>query len=212
MIFSIRVFARVIAGVVLIGSLMLTSACVSLLTPKVESQFAKLKPGNYQLDPTHTTLLFKVKHLGLSTYVGRFNTVDASLEFDPNDLSATKLSALVDMDSLDINNRSLADDLQGATWLNSKRYPQAQFTSLSVTPLSESRFSFTGQLDWRGIKNPITLEVQFHGGANNILTGKYTLGFSAKGSFLRSDFGMDAFIPLVGDEIALEAYAEFQKN
>ena len=52
----------------------------------------------------------------------------------------------------------------------------------------------------------------FHGGASNILTGNYTLGFSAETSLLRSDFGMSAYIPLVGDKIDIEIYVEFQKS
>ena len=78
--------------------------------------------------------------------------------------------------------------------------------------LSDNDFKFTGNLDWRGVVKPIELTVTFHGGANNILTQKYTLGFSDKGSFKRSDFGMDAYIPLVADEINLEVFSEFQRK
>ena len=190
----------------------LFSGCAALLTPKVEAEFEKLKGGQFSLDKSHATLLFKIQHLGLSTYVGRFNSIDANLEFDPENISATKLTALVDMSSLDINDLGLAKDLSGAKWLNTNRYPQAQFSTLSVKPLSEGEFEFVGELNWRGVVKPVTLQATFHGGANNILTGKYTLGFSATGSFLRSDFGMDAYIPLVGDKVSLEAYAEFQRE
>lgn len=99
-----------------------------------------------------------------------------------------------------------------ATWFNQSVYPQAKFSTLSVTPINQNSFQFTGNLDWRGVVKPISLQVTFHGGANNILSGKYTLGFSAAGVFKRSDFGMDAYIPLVGDEVSVEAEAEFLKN
>jgi len=193
---------------VLIG----VAGCVSLLTPKVEQEVAQLKSGSYGLDQSHAALLFKVQHLGLSTYVGRFNTLDASLEFNPGKLAETRLTALVDMASIDINDESLAKRIRGPQWFNVGKYPQAKFSTLEVKPLSENRFGFIGQLDWRGIIKPITLTVTFHGGANNILTGKYTLGFSAEGHFNRSDFGLDAYLPLVGDRIELEGHAEFQKN
>ena len=193
-------------------TLLFLSACASLLAPKVESQWEELKPGSYVLDKTHAALLFKIQHLGLSTYVGRFNTLEASLEFDPADLSATRLTAIVDMTSIDINDPGLAKDLMGSQWFNTARFPQAKFQTLSVRPIGDSEFEFVGELDWRGKKQPITLEVIFHGGANNLLTGKYTLGFSATGSFKRSDFGMDSYIPLVGDEVKLEGFAEFLRN
>jgi len=188
------------------------SACVSLITPKVQSDVAKLKAGEYSLDSTHATLLFKIQHLGLSTYVGRFNKFDASLEFDPANIAAAKLNAVIEINSLDINDDDLKSDLMGRSWFRQSEFPQAAFESTSVNPISDTEFEFTGILSWRGVRKPITVAATFHGGANNILSGKYTLGFSAKGSFLRSDFGMDKYVPLVGDEITLEAYAEFLKN
>ncbi len=188
------------------------SACASLITPKVQSDVAKLKAGEYSLDSTHATLLFKIQHLGLSTYVGRFNKFDASLEFDPANIAAAKLNAVIEINSLDINDDDLKSDLMGRSWFRQSEFPQAAFESTSVNPISDTEFEFTGILNWRGVRKPITVAATFHGGANNILSGKYTLGFSAKGSFLRSDFGMDKYVPLVGDEITLEAYAEFLKN
>ncbi len=208
--------------VTLILCALLLNACASLvtplITPKVKTEIATLKSGQYQVDKTHATVLFKVQHLGLATYVGRFNDFDASLEFDPTNIAATKLEAIIEMNSLDINDDDLEDDLMGRTWFNQKTYPQARFTTLSVSPLPSddggagNQFLFTGELDWRGVKKPMDMQVTFNGGANNILTGKYTLGFTATGRFKRADFGMSDFIPLVGNEITIEAYAEFQKN
>ena len=156
--------------------------------------------------------MFKIQHLGLSTYVGRFNEFDASLEFDPSNISAAKLTAIVEIDSLDINDDDLKSDLMGRSWFRQSEFPQATFESTSVNPISDTEFEFDGILNWRGVQKSINVTATFHGGANNILSGKYTLGFSANSKFLRSDFGMDKYVPLVGDEITVEAYAEFLKN
>ena len=196
----------------ILGIATLMTGCVSWLAPKVESEIVKLRPGQYSLDKSHTTVLFKIQHLELSTYVGRFNTFDASLDFDPLNPEAMNLEASIDIDSLDINDAGLKDDLMGRTWFHQKSYPQAKITTVNVEPLGDNKFTFTGNLDWRGVVKPISLVVIFHGGANNILTQKYTLGFSATGSFLRSDFGMDAYIPIVGDQINIEVFSEFQKK
>lgn len=192
--------------------LMSMTACVSLITPTVQSEVSKLKSGQYSLDKSHASLLFKVRHLGLSTYVGRFNKFDANLDFDPANIEAAQLNAVIEMGSLDINNPSLKDDLMGGTWFSQAKYPQARFSTVSVKQIEGKDFEFTGNLEWRGVTKPIVLLVTFHGGANNVLTGKYTLGFSAQGEFKRSDFGMDAYIPLVGDEVKIEAEAEFLRN
>ena len=190
----------------------LLTGCVSWLAPKVEPDVVKLRSGEYSLDKSHTTVLFKIRHLELSTYVGRFNSFDASLDFDPLNPETMNLEASIDIDSLDINDPDLKDDLMGRTWFHQKNYPQAKFTTLKVEPLGDNKFTFTGNLNWRGVVKQISLVVTFHGGANNILTQKYTLGFSATGSFLRSDFGMDAYIPIVGDQINIEDFSEFQKK
>jgi len=197
---------------ILLLSTLLISGCVSLITPKVETELVELKAGQYALDKTHGTLLFKIQHLGLSTYVGRFNSFDANLEFDPQNIAASKLNAVIEIDSLDINDAGLKDDLMGRSWFRQSEFPQASFTSTSATPVSDQEFEFVGDLTWRGITKAIIVSATFHGGADNILTGKYTLGFSAKGSFSRTDFGMDKYVPLVGDEVTIEAYAEFLKN
>lgn len=202
---SFRKFALLFLCLALAG-------CAALLTPKLEERLIQLKQGSYALDKSHAVLLFKVQHMGLSTYVGRFNQIDATLEFDPQNLEQTRLTAIVDMGSIDINNESLEKDLKGRKWFNVAEYPQAEFTTLDVIALNENQFEFVGELNWRGFKQPVTLMATFHGGANNILTGKYTLGFFAEGKFDRSDFGMSAFIPLVGDQTLLEGHAEFQRN
>lgn len=188
------------------------SGCVSLITPKVQSDFVELKSGDYTLDKTHARLLFKIRHLGLSSYVGRFNDFDATLTFDPSDMASASLTTVIDMRSLDINDEGLTDDLLGRSWLRTAEFPQATFNSTQVSPISDTEFEFTGNLSWRGVTKPIVIKAVFEGGANNMLSGKYTLGFSAKGRFLRSDFGMDKYIPLVGDEVVIETYAEFLKN
>lgn len=209
--FSVLGVAALRCSILFLLSAVLAS-CVSLLTPKVEVELAELRSGQYSLDKSHASLIFKISHMGLSSYVGRFNDFDATLDFDPNDMANAKLDAIVEIASLDINAPGLKENLMGGTWFDQSRYPQAKFSTLAVTPLDDSEFEFVGNLDWRGVVKPVSFIVTFHGGADNFLTGKYTLGFSAKGSFKRSDFGMGAYIPTVGDEIQIETHAEFQRN
>lgn len=212
----VMLIAKTLKAFFILSLIVNLSSCASvltpLITPKVKTEISSLKPGQYRLDKSHATVLFKVQHLGLSTYVGRFNDFDATLEFDPKNIEAASLNAIIEMGSVDINDQDLKQTLMGGAWFNQKNYPQAIFTSKSVSAVNENTFEFTGELDWRGVQKPIVMTAVFHGGANNILTGKYTLGFSATGRFNRSDFGMSDYIPLVGDEISIEAYAEFQKN
>src|SRR4051812_33524136 len=111
--------------VVLIG--LLLASCGTLIKPNVKTGIVQLEKGSYKLDQTHVAVLFKINHMGLSTFVGRFKKVEASLEFDPANIAAAKLSAVIDVASLDVNNTELEETLRGSTWLDTAKYPQAVF-------------------------------------------------------------------------------------
>ncbi|MGV8835118.1 YceI family protein [Cellvibrio sp.] len=192
--------------------LLLLVSCGTLIKPNVKTGIVQLEKGSYQLDQTHVTVLFKINHMGLSTFVGRFNKVDATLEFDPANIAAAKLSAIIDVASIDTNNPNLEETLRGSSWLDTEKYPQAFFKTTSVNLLDQNSAVFAGELTLHGVTAPIDLTVTFNGGANNMLTGFYTLGFSATSTFNRSTFGVDYLVPAIGDAVAIEVFAEFQKN
>ncbi len=204
--------ARLLRIIVPLLLLVLVSGCASLVRPNFTQELAELRPGAYSLDPDHAYLIFRIEHLGLSTVVGRFNAVDASLEFNPESLSDLELEGVVDTTSIDMNNADLEERLQGSGWLDTGRFPQAVFTSESVEPGDGNAFILNGSFTLRGITQPVSLSARFKGGADNILTGKYTLGFEATGSIKRSEYGIDSFAALVADEIFIEIHAEFQRN
>lgn len=188
------------------------AGCASLVRPNYTQALSEFRSGEYSLDPEHAYVHFNVEHLGLSTVVGRFNTVDASLDFDPASLDELQLDGVIDITSIDMNNESLENRLQGSDWFDTKRFPEATFKTRTVTVGNNNEFVITGDFSLHGITQPLSMNAVFKGGADNLLTGKYTLGFSATGSFLRSDYGVDAFAALVADEIFVEIHAEFQKN
>ena len=96
---------RKILVVILMVSL--PSACGYLIKPKVHTGIINLEPGSYKNDPQHTSVLFKLNHMGMSTFVGRFDKVDASLEFDPKKMVDAKLSAMIRIASIDVNSKDL---------------------------------------------------------------------------------------------------------
>lgn len=186
--------------------------CASFVRPNYTQELSELRPGDYSLDPEHAYVHFKVEHLGLSTVVGRFNSVDASLDFDPDALEELDLQGFIDITSIDMNNESLDDRLLGSDWFNAEKYAEASFQTTSISDIKGNEFVMSGDFTLRGVTRTLLLNATFKGGADNLLTGKYTLGFSATGSFLRSDHGMDSFLGLVSDEVFVEIHAEFQKN
>ena len=96
------------------------SACGYLIAPKVKVGVVNLEKGSYQIDPSHTSVLFKIDHMGMSTFVGRFNESEASLEFDPAHMENAKLTALIKIPSIDLNNKDLEETLKGSSWLKQR--------------------------------------------------------------------------------------------
>lgn len=193
-------------------ALLLLSACTSLVRPNFTEELVELRGGQYQLDKMHSYLNFKVDHLGLSKIVGRFNDIDATLDFDPNNPEAMKLSGVIAANSIDLNNTDLESTLQEGSWFNSEQYPQIVFDSKTVSQVRDNEFEIEGMLSMRGVTLPIIVVTTFNGGADNLITRKYTIGFSAKAALKRSDFGMDTFSAFAGDNIEIELHGEFLRQ
>ncbi len=208
---------KLLLQITMLSLFMMAQGCTSLITPTVEKSVTELKAGNYKIDPEHSSVIFKVGHLGLSKYVGRFNQFNASLSFDPKIPEQTKLQATVNTGSIDVGDVDFEDSLQGSTWLESGQFPQAYFSSESIklthkNAAGQQQAKFCGQLTLLGVIKPLCFDVTFNGGAFNVLSASYTLGFAAHATFKRSDFGIDAYIPAVSDEVELEIHAEFLRN
>ena len=207
----IRIFFNLRRLSLLLICLAFLVSCDRLLTPDFNTDVTELRGGAYTLDPDHATLLWKINHLGFSTFIGRFNDFNASLDFDPENIEASQVEVVINTAGLDINNEEFAEELRGDAWFNVEQFPQAVFRTTSfVESVDEDTFVFVGDLTLLGVTAPVDLEINFHGGGRNFLTRSYTLGFSASTSFLRSDYGLDRFTSFgVGDEIELEIHVEF---
>ena len=190
----------------------LLGSCTSLVRPNFTQELVELRSGQYQLDKMHSYLNFRIDHLGLSKIIGRFNDFEATLDFDPQNPTAMQLSGVVAANSIDINNTDLENTLQESDWLDTERFPQIVFTSESVTVAGNNSLAVNGTLTMRGISKPVTLDTGFNGGADNIITRKYTIGFQAGASILRSEFGMDTFTAFAGDVIEIELHGEFLRQ
>lgn len=202
---GVNIFAMALLSTLLLGS------CARLITPNFKTELVSLKEGQYQLDPKHTAVLFKVNHMGFSKFVGRFGEVDASLNFDPDDITGSSLEATINMGSINVNNARFEKTLKGSDWLNVESHPQAFFRTSRAEHNEGNRVKFNGELTFLGVTQPLAIVVTFNGGANNMLTGKYTLGFEASTLFKRSDFGLNKYSGVVGDDIEIEVHAEFQR-
>lgn len=197
---------------VALASLVFLVACDRLVTPNFETEVQELRGGAYTLDKDHAALIFKINHLGFSSFVGRFTDFDASLDFDPENIENSSLEVIVDTSSINVNLPEFEEELRGSSWFDVENHPQAVFrTTRFIEAVDEDTFLFEGDLTLLGQTAPLTLEVNFHGGGRNFLTRRYTLGFSANTTFQRSDHGLDNMVPFgIGDDVELEIHVEFQ--
>jgi polyisoprenoid-binding protein YceI len=103
------------------------------------------------------------------------------------------------------------EELRGPEWLDAERFPTIVYQSDRVVLSDARRGEILGNLTLHGVTRAVALSVSFNGAASNPWTKKSMIGFDATARFRRSEFGVIAFVPLIGDEVALRISAEFSK-
>jgi polyisoprenoid-binding protein YceI len=173
---------------------------------------AKTAPyGLYKIDPDHTSVTFKINHLGFSHYTGRFNKIEGILNFNNNALEQSSLDIIVYPTSIDTNNPKLEEDLRTDKWFNVIKFPRATFHATHIDRTGAMTGKIIGDFTLLGITRRMTLDTTFVGTGSNFFSKKQVLGFSAVATFDRSDFGMSNLLPMLGNEVVLEIEAEFNK-
>lgn len=176
---------------------------------------AEMPAGAYKVDPKHAFVLWKVKHTELSTYVARFTKFDATIDFNPKDVTKSTVTAKIDPTSIETDyvpgerdfNKELAQDEK---WFNAGKFPDITFKSTKVEKTGENTGIVTGDLTLLGVTKPVTLDVTYNGAyADQPFSHKPTLGFAATGVIKRSDWGLSTYVPMIGDEVTLEIHGEF---
>lgn len=180
--------------------------------------------GDYASDPTHSSLTFRVQHIGLAWYTMKFKTLDATVTLDPTAIANSKVVATLKPSDITVGYpadykayhpksrfSSWEDDLANSTnFLNGGEFPTISFASTALEVTGERTAKMTGDLTLLGVTKPITLDVTFDGEIPSHPFGKApALGFSATGSFKRSDFGSTALNQMIGDEVKVQIESDF---
>lgn len=165
--------------------------------------------GPYELDLGHSSLIFKVNHVGVSNYTARFTDFDAQLQFDPANPERSSVTAAIDAASIETDYPDPKTDfdglLRGKDFLAADAFPQMTFRSTKVERTGPRTARITGDLAFRGVTRPVTLEATFNGGypAGGMDPTGARIGFSATGALKRSEFGMKAGIPAPGSQMGV---------
>jgi polyisoprenoid-binding protein YceI len=166
---------------------------------------------DYKIDPTHTHVLFMVDHLGFSKMIGLFTDVSGAISYDPAKPDASKLDVDVKTGSLDTQFGPRNKDLKGADWFNVAEFPDMKFVGTKYVKKDDKSGEVIGNLTLLGVTKPMTLDVTLNKMGVRGTDKKQTVGFSAHGSFKRSEFGMKTYIPYIGDEVDIHIETEATK-
>lgn len=173
----------------------------------------ELSGGHWVMDKRHSSLIARVKHMGVSLYTVRFDTLDASFDYDPARPQATRVEASVDPASLDVNadyGKTFAEE-----FLSASKFPKATFVSTAIQQNENGQGVMTGDLTLMGVTKPVTFNVTLIGAGHEVLPlplGQKAAGFEATATIKRSDFGSTFLNNLVGDEVTIQVEAEFDRR
>ncbi|MBL8012169.1 MAG: YceI family protein [Flavobacteriales bacterium] len=171
----------------------------------------------WALDPTHSELVFKVKHLMISNVKGEFQKFNASIEAVGTDFQHARVLATMDASSIFTNEENRDKHLRSADFFDAEQHPHLEFKGTAMDLLGDNEYKLRGELTIKGITQPVTLDVEF-GGKNTDPWGNEKLAFALSGKINRKDWGLNWNAALetggvlVSDEVRISAELQFVKQ
>jgi polyisoprenoid-binding protein YceI len=193
----------------LLAAFLAAAPAAALAQAAPDTNPENVKAGTFQVESTHTRILFAVSHMGFTTWYGNFTGATGTLKLDPAKLDDTSFTITIPANSVSTTNAKLDGELNGPDWFDTAKYPTITFKSETVERTGTDTAKVTGELTFHGVTRPETLDVTFNAGGVNGLTKQYTIGFNATGALKRSDFNQSTYVPLIGDEVSLIISAAF---
>ncbi len=144
---------------------------------------------SWVIDPSHSEIQFKVKHLMISTVTGQFNTFNSTIETSENDFTTAKAHFSADIDSISTNNEQRDAHLKANDFFDAENYPQLTFESEKIEQTDDENYKVSGILTMRGISKNVVLDAELGGIAQDPWGGTRA-GFSLTGKINRKDFGV----------------------
>lgn len=178
-------------------------ACFTAIAIALAASPAFAAPEQFAVDKPHTMVAFSVDRQGLTKMLGRFTKVDGEFAVDRDNPNASNVSLTIDTSSIFTGFEARDKHLRSPDFFNAQEFPQMKFVSTKVERTGEKTAKVTGNLTLLGVTKPVTLDVTLNGIKPNPRTKKDLVGFSARGSLKRSDFGMKYLMGAIGDEVSL---------
>ncbi len=169
------------------------------------------------LDPAHSELSFKVRHMMISNVQGFFKNFSASFEAEGDDFKQAKINATVDVDSISTNQADRDTHLKSGDFFDAANFPQMLFEATKFDEIRKGNYKLTGNLTIKGIVKPIELDVESGGILKDPIYGNIKTGFTFTGKLSRKDWGLNWNAALetggvlVSDDVRLFGELQFVK-
>jgi len=175
------------------------SAALALIAP-----LAMAQTSTWKVDPAHSEVDFSIKHLAISNVHGRFGKIDATIVYDDKDITKSSVNATIDVTGLDTGVAPRDNDLKSNSYFDVEQYATATFTSTSAAK-GGSGLLINGNLTLHGITKPVVLDVSGPTGPITGMDKKPHVGFEAKTTIHRLDFGIGTKVPeaILSDAVQL---------
>jgi len=144
--------------------------------------------STWVIDPTHSEVQFKVKHLVISTVTGSFKSFEGSVQTEGDSFDGASIQFTADVNSIDTNMEQRDGHLKSADFFDAENFPTLSFASTSFVQKGDDEFTLTGDLTLRGVTKSISLAVNY-GGQMVDFYGNTKAGFELTGKINRKDFG-----------------------
>ncbi len=173
--------------------------------------------ATYTLDPAHTTIGFKVKHLMIANVKGVFEKFKGTVIIDESDIAKSKVNVSIEMASINSNIAKRDEHLRSGDFFDVARFPVMTFESTKVERADAETLKVTGNLTIKGVTRQVVLTVDGPSGEIKSPQGVVKRGASAVAKINRQDFGvswnkkLDAGAVVVGDEVQISIDAELDK-
>ncbi len=189
------------------------AAVVTFLLPLLAGQGAAEAPKEgqgpetYRIDAVHSSNCFRIKHMNVAWFYGRFNELEGTIVYSEADPAACSFDVRIKADSIDTNNADRDKHLKSADFFEVEKYPELTFKSRSAKKLAESTLEVTGDLTLHGVTKPLTVKIE-HTGSGPGMRGEHRAGFETTFEIKRTDYGMTKLLGGVGDEVRITVSLE----
>ncbi|MBI2502866.1 MAG: YceI family protein [Candidatus Latescibacteria bacterium] len=146
--------------------------------------------AEYTLDPAHSQVVFKIKHLGISTVTGSFEKLSGAFAFDPQNIKGSRASTTIEATSISTGVEKRDAHLRSPDFLDVEKFPQLTFASKEITAIDGNTFQVHGDLTMHGVTRPVVLEAELGGVLAEDPWGNARAAFTASTTLNRKDFGL----------------------